>query len=96
MEFSTAQLDALFALGPTITVGAESAKCSFRVSEVAVEVEGMTVLELHPNVLVRSDALPSADRHAAADVGGTPYVIRDIQRTSNGQFKRLVLVEVLT
>lgn len=97
MQFTSADLDALLAHGVTVTCGGDpAAKGSFRVADVEVEVEGgLSVTALHPTVLVRNDRLPSAIRHATVNVGGTDYVVRDSRRESNGQLKRLILVETV-
>ncbi len=95
MPFSSADLDALLSVGVPVTCGGDpGAQGSFRIAHVEVEIgEGMTATEPHPTVLVRSDRLPSAIRHATVTVDGTNYTVRDSRLESNGQFKRLILVE---
>lgn len=95
MDFSSADLDALLMHGVPVTLAGDPMTMgSFRVADVEVQVEeGVTVTATHPTVLVRNDRLPSAARHLSINVNGTTYVIRDIRRESNGQFKRLILVE---
>jgi hypothetical protein len=94
MQFSAADLDALFEDGPTITVGAENAKCVYREAAEGVVLEAQfSGLELHPTALVKAADLPSATDNMEATLGSRTFVIREIKPLSNGQFKRLTLVE---
>jgi hypothetical protein len=94
MDFASADLDALLEDGVTVTCGVDpAAKGSFRIADVEVEVEGgMTATASHPTLLMRSDRLPSAIRHATVTVAGADYIVRDSRLESNGQMKRLILV----
>ncbi len=56
---------------------------------------GLTAVELHPNVVLRADALPSSTRHSTVTILGTNYTIRDLLPMANTQFKRWLLAEAL-